>query len=122
MNLEIKTYKNKDEFGIVNLDNSLLLHKWNKRNLKNWYWKYKKKKLIIVAKYKKIIMGHFAAIEIDYVFKNFFLKGSHSVGLMVQKKWQSRGISALLFKKLTDIIKKKKIKFIYCLTKKIELN
>ena len=39
MNLEIKTYKNKDEFGIVNLDNSLLLHKWNKRNLKNWYWK-----------------------------------------------------------------------------------
>ena len=69
--------------------------------------------MIVVAKYKKKMIGHFAAIEIEYVLKNFFLSGSHSIGLMVAKKWQSRGISALLFNKLTDIIKKKKLNFIY---------
>ena len=69
MNFTIRKYKKNDEIGIMNLDNSLLTHKWNKRNLKNWYWKYKNgisNSIIVVAEYKKKIIGHFAVIPIYY--------------------------------------------------------
>lgn len=123
MSLKIDSYKKLDEHGIMKLDNSLIVNKLNKRNLSNWYWKYKKKNnFIVVAKKNKKIVGHFASIKIDYILNKKKYKGAHTIGLMVKKKWQSRGLPILLFKKLIKLIKKKKIEFIYGLPNKFAIN
>ena len=41
--MKIRKYKNKDEIQILKLDRLVEEHPWNRRNLKNWYWKYKGK-------------------------------------------------------------------------------
>ena len=101
MKLKLRQFRKGDEVGITKLDNSLLTHKCNKRNLKNWYWKYRSKHstskpIIIVAELAKKIIGHFAIIQTKYLFNEKKINGSHSVGLMVDKKWQSRGIVKFL--------------------------
>ena len=127
MTLLIREYKKNDEKGIMNLDNSLLVNKWNKRNLKNWHWKYKnknqkKKSTIIVAEYKKKIVGHFAVIPIYYLQNKKKFLSSHSIGLMISKSWQSRGLVKLVSDKLFKLINKSKIELIYGFPNKLALN
>ena len=124
MNFIIREYKKNDEIGIMSLDNSLLSHKWNKRNLSNWYWKYKSKisnSIIIVAEYKKKIIGHFAVIPIYYSINKKKILSSHSIGLMIAKKWQSRGLVKFLSEKLFYLTEKNNINQIYGFPNKLAL-
>ena len=43
----IREYKVGDEKDILKLDRFLEEHPWNRRNLKNWKWKYKGKKILL---------------------------------------------------------------------------
>ena len=40
---KIRKYAEGDEISILKLDRLVETHKWNRRNLKNWIWKYKGK-------------------------------------------------------------------------------
>mgnify|MGYP007000383573 len=55
--MNIRKYKKKDEIQILKLDRLVEEHPWNRRNLKNWFWKYKGRKPggktnIFVCEYK----------------------------------------------------------------------
>ena len=56
--MQIRKYKKKDEIQILKLDRLVETHPWNRRNIKNWLWKYKGpnpagKSLVWVAVNKK---------------------------------------------------------------------
>ena len=39
---KIRKYKSGDEKQILKLDRLVEEHPWNRRNIQNWYWKFKK--------------------------------------------------------------------------------
>lgn len=116
--MKIRLYKKGDERGILKLDSLLETHPWNRRNKKNWYWKYKGsnpfgKSIIVVAENKKRIVATFAIIPIDYNLNKKLINGSHSIAMLVHPDWQKKGVIKLVVDKAISIAEKKKIKFIY---------
>ena len=79
---KIRKYIKGDELSILKLDRFVETHKWNRRNLKNWFWKYKGKNSsgkskVYVCEYKKKIIATFATIPLEYIFnkkKSYFFK------------------------------------------------
>ena len=70
----IRKYKKGDEKKILLLDRIVETHPWNRRNLKNWFWKYKGcnpfgKSMVWVAEEKNKIVATFAAIPMDFRLK-----------------------------------------------------
>tara|TARA_B100000963_G_C22618773_1_gene668768 strand:+ start:554 stop:1531 length:978 start_codon:yes stop_codon:yes gene_type:complete len=118
MTIKIRKYKKGDEKQILNLDRLVETHPWNRRNLKNWYWKYKGNNpfgnsLVWVAMNKKKVVATFSIIPLDYIVKGKILKGSCSIAMIVHPEYQNKGLIKFVADKLFDEAKLNKIKFVY---------
>lgn len=116
--MQIRKYKKRDEIQILKLDRLVETHPWNRRNLKNWQWKYKGpnpsgKSLVWVAEENKKVVATFSIIPINYYIKKTHIKGSHSIAMIVHPKWQNKGLIKFVADKLFLSAKKNNIKFIY---------
>lgn len=116
--MKIRRYKKKDEIQILKLDRLVETHPWNRRDIKNWFWKYKGpnpagKSLIWVAEEEKKLVATFSIIPMNYLIKNKDIKGSHSIAMIVHPKWQNKGLIKFVADKLFLEAKERNIKFIY---------
>jgi len=116
--MKIRKYKNKDEIQILKLDRLVETHPFNRRDLKNWFWKYKGrnpagKSLIWVAENKGKLVATFSIIPMNYLIKNKIIKGSHSIAMIVHPQWQNKGLIKFVADKLFQHAIERKIKFIY---------
>ena len=114
---KIRKYKKGDEIEILKLDRLVETHKWNRRNLKNWYWKYKGRKPggktnIFVCEYKNKVIATFSTIPLRYNFKKKNIIVANSIAMIVHPKYQDKGIMKFLGDKLLDETKKK-AKFVF---------
>ena len=85
--MKIRKYKNKDEIQILKLDRLVEEHPWNRRNLKNWYWKYKGKNpfgrsLVWVAEKEKKIVATFSVIPLEYILDKKTVLGGCSIAMI----------------------------------------
>ena len=102
---KIRKYIKGDELSILKLDRFVETHKWNRRNLKNWFWKYKGKNSsgkskVYVCEYKKKIIATFATIPLEYIFNKKKVTFSNSIAMIVHPKYQDKGIIKYLGDKL----------------------
>ena len=116
--LEIRKYREGDEEGFQKLDNLVEEHPWNRRDLANWKWKFRDKNpagepLMIYATNDSEIVGHFAAIPMKYWIDGKTVIGSHSVAMMIDPKWQNRGLIKFIADKLIKLLEHQKIPFTY---------
>jgi len=114
----IRKYKKGDEKKILLLDRIVETHPWNRRNLKNWFWKYKGcnpfgKSMVWVAEEKNKIVATFAAIPMDFRLKKKIIKGACSIAMIVHPTYQNKGLIKFVADKLFNEVKDRKIKFIY---------
>ena len=116
--LEIRKYREGDEEGFQRLDNLVEEHPWNRRDLANWKWKFRDKNpagepLMIYAANDSEIVGHFAAIPMKYWIDGESVIGSHSAAMMVDPKWQNRGLIKFVADKLIQELEIQGISFTY---------
>ena len=116
--MNIRPYVEGDEKGIMKLDALVEEHPWNRRNLVNWMWKFKGanpagKALVWVAEDKKNILATFAAIPIMYFVEGQVTKGSHSIAMIVDPKWQNKGLIKYVADKLINNVVEEKFAFTY---------
>ena len=116
--MKIRKYKNGDEIGIMKLDRMVEEHPWNRRNLKNWFWKYKGnnpagRSLVWVAEINRKIVGTFSIIPMNYKIGSKYFKGSNSIAMIIHPKWQNKGLIKYVSDKLFEDAKVKKLKFVY---------
>ena len=102
---KIRKYIKGDELSILKLDRFVETHKWNRRNLKNWFWKYKGKNSsgkskVYVCEHKKKIIATFATIPLEYIFNKKKVTFSNSIAMIVHPKYQDKGIIKYLGDKL----------------------
>jgi len=108
--MKIRPYKKGDEKNILALDRSLETHCWNRRNLDNWYWKYTdnnpsgKSFIWLIEKDDNIIV-HFAAVPYKLKVFDKEIIASHSIGSMIDKRYQNKGILKYVSDKLFEDIK-----------------
>lgn len=114
--MKIRAYEAGDEKAIMALDARALPSVWNRRTLANWYWKYTEtnpagKALVWVADHKEQMVAHFAAVP--YRLKTFDeeLLASHSIGALVEEKYQNRGLLKVVGDKLMEDLKAKNISY-----------
>ncbi len=118
MKIKIRKYKKGDEKQILYLDRLVEIHPWNRRNLKNWYWKYKGnnpygKSLVWVATDKKKIVATFSIIPLEYIIDGKVVKGSCSIAMIVHPDYQNKGLIKFVADKLFNEAKINKIRFVY---------
>ena len=116
--MEIRPYKNGDEDGILKLDTMVEEHPWNRRNLANWNWKFKGKNpagkaLVWVAENNKEILATFAIIPISVFVEGQITKGSHSIAMIVNPKFQNKGLIKFVADKLINDAVNNQIEFIF---------
>ena len=116
--LEIRKYQVGDEAGFQRLDNLVEEHPWNRRDLANWKWKFRGKNpagkpLMIYAANDSEIVGHFAAIPMKYWIHGKSVIGSHSAAMMIDPKWQNRGLIKFVADKLIQELEIQGIPFTY---------
>ena len=114
--LEIRSYRPGDEAGFQTIAKLVEVHPWNHMNLANWNWKYKGnnpagKPIMIYAENDSVIIGHFAAIPMNYWFDGGTVIGSHSVAMMIDPAWQNKGLIKFIADKLIKKIEEQKIIF-----------
>jgi hypothetical protein len=95
--MKIRAYISGDEKEIMELDARELPSQWNPRTLENWYWKFTDKNpsghsLIWVAEHEGHLVGHFAAVPYRLKVFDEVLTASHTIGALVDKKFQKRGL------------------------------
>jgi hypothetical protein len=116
--LEIRKYRTGDEAGFQKLDKLVEEHRWNRRNLANWEWKFRGKNpagksLMMYADNDSDIVGHFAAIPMKYWIDGETVTCSHSAAMMIDPKWQNRGLIKFVADKLIQQLEHQKIPFTY---------
>ena len=116
--LSIRPYKPGDEEGFQKLDRLVEVHSWNRRNLDNWNWRFKGANpagppLMIYAENDGEIIGHFAAIPMNYRFNGENIIGSHSAAMVIHPDWQNKGLIKFVADKLIKDLVKQKIPFTY---------
>lgn len=114
--MKIREYTKGDETEIMALDARELPSRWNRRTLDNWYWKFTENNpaghsLIWVAEHKEHLVGHFAAVP--YRLKAFDeeLTASHTIGALVDRKFQNRGLLKFVGEKLMENLAQNNIPF-----------
>jgi hypothetical protein len=114
--MEIRAYKKGDEKEIMELDARELPSVWNRRTLENWYWKFTERNpaghsFIWVAEHNGHLIGHFAAVP--YRLKAFdeVITASHTIGALVDKKYQNRGLLKFVGEKLMEDLAKNNIPY-----------
>jgi hypothetical protein len=95
--MKIRSYISGDEKEIMELDARELPSRWNPRTLENWYWKFTGKNpsghaLIWVAEHESHLVGHFAAVPYRLNVFGEVVTASHTIGALVDKKFQKRGL------------------------------
>lgn len=103
--MEIRTYRNGDEQKIMDLDARELPSVWNRRTLDNWYWKFTDRNpaghsFIWVAEHEGQLIGHFAAVPYKLKVFDEVITASHTIGALVDKKYQNRGLLKFVGEKL----------------------
>ena len=116
--LEIRPYKTGDEAGFQKLDQLVEIHPWNRRNLANWHWKFKGRNpagepIMIYAENDDDIIGHFAAIPMNYWLDGKEIVGSHSAAMMIDPAWQNKGLIKFVADKLIKELSEQMIPFTY---------
>jgi hypothetical protein len=105
--MEIRAYKKGDEKEIMELDARVLPSVWNRRTLENWYWKFTERNpaghsFIWVAEHEGHIAGHFAAVPYRLKVFDEEVRASHTIGALVDKKFQNRGLLKFVGEKLME--------------------
>lgn len=105
--MKIRSYLKGDEKAIMDLDARVLPSIWNRRTLQNWYWKYTETNpaghsLVWVAEHDDRLIGHFAAVPYRLKVLDEILIASHSIGALVEEKYQNRGLLKLVGDKLME--------------------
>jgi hypothetical protein len=108
--MEIRPYRRGDEAEILKLDARELPSKWNSRNLENWKWKFLDSNpagpsFIWVAELKDQIVAHFAAVPYRLKVFNTEVLASHSIGALVESRYQNRGLLKLVGDRLLGELK-----------------
>ena len=116
--MKIRKYKKGDEVGILKLDRLVEEHPWNRRNLKNWFWKYKGsnpfgKALVWVAEDNNKIVATFSLIPLNYHVNKKVILGACSIAMIVHPNYQNKGLIKFVADKLFNDAKLNNIKFIY---------
>lgn len=116
--IKIRPYNDNDEKGIMKLDFLVEEHPWNRRNLPNWKWRFKGenpagKSLVWVAEDQNNILATFAIIPMMYFVNGITIKGSHSTAMIVDPKWQNKGLIKFVADKLINNAISDKIFFTY---------
>ena len=124
---KIRKYKSGDEKQILKLDRLVEEHPWNRRNIQNWYWKFKnapyKSPSVYVCEYKKKLIGTFSTIPIRYYINGKEVCLSNSIAMIVHPKFQDKGIIKFIGDKLLNETKKKSdLVFGYPNTRSYELH
>ena len=105
--MKIRSYISGDEHAIMDLDARVLPSVWNRRTLQNWYWKYTKTNpagasLVWLAEHQEKLVAHFAAVPYRLKVFNEEVTASHSIGALVEEKYQNRGLLKLVGDKLME--------------------
>ncbi len=105
--MEIRAYREGDEKQIMDLDARELPSIWNRRTLDNWYWKFTDRNpaghsLIWVAEHCGQLVGHFAAVPFHLKVMDEVVTASHTIGALVDKKFQNRGLLKFVGEKLME--------------------
>jgi len=116
--LDIRLYKLGDEKGFLKLDQLVEVHRFNRRNLDNWYWKFKGNNpagepIMVYAENDGVIIGHFAAIPMNYWFNGKNIVASHSAAMMIHPDWQNKGLIKFIADRLIKELEKQNIPFTY---------
>ena len=109
--LKIRAYQTNDEKAILDLDRRVLPSLWNPRTLENWHWKFSGdnpsgKAFIWLAELEKEIIAHFAAIPMYLKVFEERIRGSHTIGALVDQRFQNRGLLKLVADKLWEDLSK----------------
>lgn len=109
---KIRKYRYGDEKQILKLDRLVEEHPWNRRNIQNWYWKFKKspnnlKPIVYVCVLKKKIVATFSTIPLNYYLNGKKTKFSNSIAMIVHPNYQDKGIMKFLGDKLMEDTGKK---------------
>jgi hypothetical protein len=114
--MKIRAYLSGDERAIMALDEQALPSVWNRRTLQNWFWKYTARNpagesVVWVAEHNEKIVAHFAAVP--YTLKTFDeeVTASHSIGALVEVKYQNRGLLKLVGDKMLRNLSERNIAF-----------
>lgn len=105
--MKIRSYQKGDEQAIMDLDARALPSIWNRRTLQNWYWKFTETNpagasLIWVADHQEKMVAHFAAVPYRLKVFDEEVIASHSIGALVEGKYQNRGLLKLVGDKLME--------------------
>lgn len=116
--MKIRPYKDGDEKGIFDLDRRLETHPWNRRTLDNWYWKYTDKNpsgrsFVWLMEEDDKIIAHFAAVPYRLKVCDTEIIASHSIGALVEEKYQNRGLLKFVSDKMFEELKENNIPFTY---------
>ncbi len=116
--MQIRPYKPGDEQLIQEFDWLLFPDPWNKRNLRNWFWRYKGNNpagdsIIYLMEHEGKIISHFAIIPYRIRVFGEDMLASHSIGAMVAPEYQGKGLIKFVADKLFAEVEKKKIMFSY---------
>jgi hypothetical protein len=116
--MQLRAYKDGDEKQIIALDSKLAADRWNLRNLDNWYWKFTSqnpsgKSFIWVIEDNNRLIAHFAAVPYRLKVFNEEFTVSHSIGALVEERYQNRGLMKFTGDKLFDELARNNIPFTY---------
>lgn len=105
--MKIRSYIRGDEQGIMELDARELPSRWNPRTVENWYWKFTDKNpaghsFIWLAEHEDHLAGHFAAVPFRLKVFDEELTASHTIGALVDKKFQNRGLLKFVGNRLME--------------------
>ncbi|MFC1853793.1 GNAT family N-acetyltransferase [candidate division CSSED10-310 bacterium] len=103
--MNIRAYRKGDEHEIMAFDARELPSEENPRTLENWSWKFSDSNpaghaLIWIAEHNQQMVAHFAAIPYRLKVFDEELKASHTIGALVESKYQKRGLLMLVADKL----------------------
>jgi hypothetical protein len=98
---------NGDEKEIMELDARELPSEWNRRTLENWHWKFTERNpagrsFIWVAEHDGRLVGHFAAVPYRLKVFDEVVTASHTIGALVDKKFQKKGLLKFVGDKLME--------------------
>ena len=105
----IRPYALGDEKAILALDARVLPSLWNPRTLENWHWKFTDKNpagrsFIWLAEHEGQIIAHFAAVPYRLKIFDKETTASHTIGALVEEKYQNRGLLKLLGEKIWEAL------------------
>jgi GNAT superfamily N-acetyltransferase len=112
--MKIRPYAPGDEKAILVLDARVLPSLWNPRTLDNWHWKFTEKNpagrsFIWLAEHEGQIIAHFAAVPFRLKMFDKETTASHTIGALVEEKYQNRGLLKLLGEKIWEELAQKNI-------------